>query len=162
MLIDVYESDALLKTARVADAAEVARRGLASARQAGLAAFWTTAILAGNGAEALLAPGPDRGRRRPHRAAHRRARGPGHLARARAPGRDRPAPRGRGGGRRAAGADRGDRRPGRERRLVPRGRRCAPRSCGCGTDAPERVLPEIRPVLAGLKSPARRSSAVRC
>ena len=57
VLIDVYESDALIKTARVADAAEVARRGLASARQAGLEAFWTTAILAGNGAEALLHQG---------------------------------------------------------------------------------------------------------
>lgn len=57
VLIDVYESDALLKTARVTDAAEVARRGLASARQAGLEAFWTTAILAGNGAEALLYQG---------------------------------------------------------------------------------------------------------
>ena len=53
----MYESDALLKTARVADAAEVALRGLASARQAGLEAFWTTAILAANGAEALLHQG---------------------------------------------------------------------------------------------------------
>ena len=57
VLIDVYESDALLKTARVTDAAEVARRGLDSARQAGLEAFWTTAILAGNGAEALVHQG---------------------------------------------------------------------------------------------------------
>ena len=54
VLIDVYESDALLKTARVTEAAEVALTGLASARQAGLEAFWTTAILAANGAEALL------------------------------------------------------------------------------------------------------------
>ena len=54
VLIDVYESDALLKTARVTEAAEVALTGLASARQAGCEAFWTTAILAANGAEALL------------------------------------------------------------------------------------------------------------
>ena len=57
VLIDVYESEALLKTARVTDAAEVAERGLANARQAGLEAFWTTAILAANGAEALLHQG---------------------------------------------------------------------------------------------------------
>ena len=57
LLIDVYESEALLKTARVRDAAEVAVRGLANARQAGLEAFWTTAILAANGAEALLHQG---------------------------------------------------------------------------------------------------------
>jgi DNA-binding CsgD family transcriptional regulator len=57
LLIDVYESDALVKTARVAEAAEVAQRGLASARQAGLDGFWNTAILAGNGAEALLHQG---------------------------------------------------------------------------------------------------------
>jgi len=57
LLIDVYESDALLKTARVAEAAEVAARGLANARQAGLEAFWTTAILAANQAEALLNQG---------------------------------------------------------------------------------------------------------
>jgi DNA-binding CsgD family transcriptional regulator len=57
LLIDVYESDALVKTARVAEAAEVAERGLASARQAGLDGFWNTAILAGNGAEALLHQG---------------------------------------------------------------------------------------------------------
>jgi DNA-binding CsgD family transcriptional regulator/tetratricopeptide (TPR) repeat protein len=57
LLIDVYESEALLKTARVRDAAEVAVRGLANARQAGLEAFWNTAILAANGAEALLHQG---------------------------------------------------------------------------------------------------------
>jgi DNA-binding CsgD family transcriptional regulator len=57
LLVDVYESDALVKTARIAEAAEVARRGLASARQAGLDGFWNTAILAGNGAEALLHQG---------------------------------------------------------------------------------------------------------
>jgi DNA-binding CsgD family transcriptional regulator/tetratricopeptide (TPR) repeat protein len=57
LLIDVYESEALLKTARVGPAAEVAVRGLANARQAGLEAFWTTAILAANGAEALLHQG---------------------------------------------------------------------------------------------------------
>ena len=57
VLIDVYESEALLKTARVGPAAEVAVRGLANARQAGLEAFWTTAILAANGAEALLHQG---------------------------------------------------------------------------------------------------------
>jgi DNA-binding CsgD family transcriptional regulator len=57
LLIDVYESDALVKTARFAEAAELARRGLASARQAGLDGFWNTAILAGNGAEALLHQG---------------------------------------------------------------------------------------------------------
>jgi len=57
LLIDVYESDVLLKTARVAEAAEVAARGLANARQAGLEAFWTTAILTANVAEALLHQG---------------------------------------------------------------------------------------------------------
>ena len=57
LMIDVYESEALLKTARVADAAEVAARGLANARQAGLEAWWTTAILAANGTEALLDQG---------------------------------------------------------------------------------------------------------
>ncbi len=57
LLTDVYESDALVKTAKAAAAAEVAMRGLASARQAGLEEFWTTAILAANGAEALLHQG---------------------------------------------------------------------------------------------------------
>jgi tetratricopeptide (TPR) repeat protein len=57
LLIDVYESDALVKTARLQDGAEVARRGLMNARQAGLEAFWTTTILAANGAESLLHQG---------------------------------------------------------------------------------------------------------
>ena len=57
LLVDVYESEALLKTAKVRDAAEVAVRGLTAARQAGLEAWWTTAILAANGTEALLHQG---------------------------------------------------------------------------------------------------------
>ena len=57
LLVDVYESEALLKTAKVRDAAEVAVRGLAAARRAGLEAWWTTAILAANGTEALLHQG---------------------------------------------------------------------------------------------------------
>ena len=57
ILIDIYESDALLKTARFADAADVARRGLRDARQAGLEDFWNSAILTANAAEALVAQG---------------------------------------------------------------------------------------------------------
>ena len=57
ILIDVYESDALLKTARFEDAAGVALRGLRTARQSGLDAFWTTSILAANAAEALIHQG---------------------------------------------------------------------------------------------------------
>jgi DNA-binding CsgD family transcriptional regulator len=54
LLIDVYESDALLKTARFGAAADVALRGLHTAREGGLEDFWTTAILAANAAEALV------------------------------------------------------------------------------------------------------------
>jgi DNA-binding CsgD family transcriptional regulator len=57
LLIDVYETDALLKTARFQDAADVALSGLQTARQTGLEAFWTAAILAANAAEALLHQG---------------------------------------------------------------------------------------------------------
>ncbi len=57
LLIDVYETDSLLKTARFQDAADVARHGLRTAREAGLEAFWTAAILAANAAEALLHQG---------------------------------------------------------------------------------------------------------
>jgi DNA-binding CsgD family transcriptional regulator len=57
LLIDLYESDALLKTAKFGDAAEVALRGLSTAREAGLEDFWTTAILAANLAEALMHQG---------------------------------------------------------------------------------------------------------
>ena len=152
VLIDVYESDALLKTARVADAAEVARLGLASARQAGLESFWTTAILAGNGAEALvdqgrtadaaaligpLTDGPagrDTWLAHAHRAEIDLLRGEAEAAAARQEqiaaivGRVGSDDWSREGALRAA-----------ELRLW--------------TDAPDRVLPEIRPVLAGLKSP---------
>ena len=154
VLIDVYESDALLKTARVADAAEVARRGLASARQAGLEAFWTTAILAGNGAEALLhqgrtaaaaaligpltdgPAGRDTWLAHVHRAEIDLLSGdaPAAIARqeqiAATVGRVGSDDWSREGALRAA-----------ELRLW--------------TGAPDRVLPEIRPVLAGLKSPAQ-------
>jgi DNA-binding CsgD family transcriptional regulator len=51
------ESDALLKLARFARAAEVALRALGTARQAGLQASWRATILAQNAAEALLAGG---------------------------------------------------------------------------------------------------------
>jgi DNA-binding CsgD family transcriptional regulator/tetratricopeptide (TPR) repeat protein len=53
----VNESDALLKTGRFPQAAEVARRGLQAARQAGRQASFDAAILANNVAEALLARG---------------------------------------------------------------------------------------------------------
>ena len=154
VLIDVYESDALLKTARVTDAAEVARRGLASARQAGLEAFWTTAILAGNGAEALLhqgrtaaaaaligpltdgPAGRDTWLAHVHRAEIDLLSGdaPAAIARqeqiAATVGRVGSDDWSREGALRAA-----------ELRLW--------------TGAPDRVLPEIRPVLTGLKSPAQ-------
>jgi DNA-binding CsgD family transcriptional regulator len=51
------ESDALLKLAKFASAAEVALRALGSARQAGLQASWRATILASNASEALLAGG---------------------------------------------------------------------------------------------------------
>jgi DNA-binding CsgD family transcriptional regulator len=57
LMIDVYESDALLKTARFGDAADVALRGLQAARAAGLGEFWTAGIVAANAAEALLHQG---------------------------------------------------------------------------------------------------------
>jgi len=57
-LLAVNESDALLKLAQFQRAAEVASRGLDTARQAGLQSWWeTTTVLAANTAEALLAPG---------------------------------------------------------------------------------------------------------
>jgi DNA-binding CsgD family transcriptional regulator len=57
MELAVMESDALLKLARYQDAAEVALRGLGTARQAGLAASWEATILASNAAEPPLALG---------------------------------------------------------------------------------------------------------
>jgi DNA-binding CsgD family transcriptional regulator len=51
------ESDALLKLARFADAANVALSGLRSARQAGLQASWSAIILAVNTSEAWLSQG---------------------------------------------------------------------------------------------------------
>jgi DNA-binding CsgD family transcriptional regulator len=51
------ESDALLKLAKFASAAEVAMRALGPARQAGLEASWRATILASNASEALLAGG---------------------------------------------------------------------------------------------------------
>jgi DNA-binding CsgD family transcriptional regulator len=57
ILIDIYESDALLKTARFAEAADVARCRLRDARQAGLEDFWNSTILTANAAEALVAQG---------------------------------------------------------------------------------------------------------
>ena len=51
------ESDALLKLARFQDAADVALRGLGTARQAGLVASSGLDIVAGNACEALLAVG---------------------------------------------------------------------------------------------------------
>jgi DNA-binding CsgD family transcriptional regulator/tetratricopeptide (TPR) repeat protein len=53
----VIESDALLKLARYQSAAEVALRGLGTARQAGLGGSWPASVLACNAAEALLAQG---------------------------------------------------------------------------------------------------------
>jgi DNA-binding CsgD family transcriptional regulator/tetratricopeptide (TPR) repeat protein len=154
VLIDVYESDALLKTARVSDAAGVAGRGLASARQAGLEAFWTTAILAGNGAEALvhqgrtaeaaaligpLTDGPagrDTWLAHVHRAEIDLLRGDAAAALARQE--QITATVGR------VGSDDWS----REGAL-----RAA--ELWLWTGVPDRVLPEIRPVLAGLKSPGQ-------
>jgi DNA-binding CsgD family transcriptional regulator len=51
------ESDALLKLAKFAKAAEVAMRALGPARDAGLQASWRATILASNASEALLAGG---------------------------------------------------------------------------------------------------------
>jgi DNA-binding CsgD family transcriptional regulator len=51
------ESDALLKLAKFASAAEVAMRALGPARAAGLQASWRATILASNASEALLAGG---------------------------------------------------------------------------------------------------------
>jgi DNA-binding CsgD family transcriptional regulator len=51
------ESDALLKLAKFAEAAEVAMRALGPARQAGVQASWRATILASNASEALLAGG---------------------------------------------------------------------------------------------------------
>ncbi len=57
ILIDVYESDALLKTARLQSAADVALGGVRDARQAGLDDFWNTGILIANATEALVHQG---------------------------------------------------------------------------------------------------------
>jgi DNA-binding CsgD family transcriptional regulator len=51
------ESDALVKLARFADAAQMALRALERARQAGLQASWQATIVAHNACEALLARG---------------------------------------------------------------------------------------------------------
>ncbi len=51
------ESDALLKLARFAKAAEVAMRALGTAREAGVQASWRATILASNASEGLLAGG---------------------------------------------------------------------------------------------------------
>jgi DNA-binding CsgD family transcriptional regulator len=53
----VNESDDLLKLARFQRAVEVASRGLADARQAGLQSWYTATVLTANAAEALLALG---------------------------------------------------------------------------------------------------------
>jgi DNA-binding CsgD family transcriptional regulator/tetratricopeptide (TPR) repeat protein len=53
----INESEALLKLARFPDAADVALRGLAGARQAGLQGSWAFSVLAADAAEALLAGG---------------------------------------------------------------------------------------------------------
>lgn len=53
----VNESDALLKLAKFQSAADVALRGLETARQTGLQAWYEATILAANAAEALLALG---------------------------------------------------------------------------------------------------------
>jgi DNA-binding CsgD family transcriptional regulator/tetratricopeptide (TPR) repeat protein len=53
----INESDALLKLARFQAAADVAFRGIESAREAGLGASWGLNIAASNAAEALLAMG---------------------------------------------------------------------------------------------------------
>ncbi len=53
----VNESDALLKLARFASAAEAASRGIASARRAGLAASLSISMLTFNACEALIALG---------------------------------------------------------------------------------------------------------
>jgi DNA-binding CsgD family transcriptional regulator/tetratricopeptide (TPR) repeat protein len=57
MELAITESDALLKLARFASAAEVALRGLDFAGQAGLRASFSASVLAGNAAEALLSGG---------------------------------------------------------------------------------------------------------
>jgi len=55
--VDALESSVLLKTRNVQDAADVAVRGLQSARQAGRHGSYQASVLAGNAAEALLALG---------------------------------------------------------------------------------------------------------
>ncbi len=52
--VAVFDSDALLRTARIQDAADTALRGLEAARQAGLQAYYKADILAANAAEALV------------------------------------------------------------------------------------------------------------
>jgi DNA-binding CsgD family transcriptional regulator len=154
LLIDVYESDALLKTARVAEAAEVAARGRANARQAGLEAFWTTAILAANQAEALLNQGRT-----------------ADAAALIGPLTDGPASRDTWtvhmwraevdllSGDIAAAAERQEQITAIVGRVKHAGWSCeaALRAAELRlwAGAPERVLPGIRPVLAGLKSPGQ-------
>jgi ATP/maltotriose-dependent transcriptional regulator MalT len=55
--LDLTESDALLKTGKFQAAAEVARRGMQDARQAGRHTSFQAAVLAANASEALLALG---------------------------------------------------------------------------------------------------------
>ena len=57
ILLDGNESDLLSKLARFTDALGVAQRGLDAARQVGLAAYWTAAVLYVNAAGALLSLG---------------------------------------------------------------------------------------------------------
>lgn len=152
LLIDVYETDALIKTARVTEAAEVARRGLASARQAGLGGFWNTAMLAGNGAEALLDQGQtaavligpltdgpaerDTWLAHAHRAGIDLLRGDTEAA--------------------AARQEQIAALVGRvERDDWTREGALRTAELWLWTGAPDRVLPAVRPVLTGLKSPGQ-------
>jgi DNA-binding CsgD family transcriptional regulator/tetratricopeptide (TPR) repeat protein len=57
VLVDVFETNALMVMARFETAAAMALRGLHGARRAGLAGYWITTILAVNAAESLLSAG---------------------------------------------------------------------------------------------------------
>jgi DNA-binding CsgD family transcriptional regulator/tetratricopeptide (TPR) repeat protein len=57
VLVDVFETNALMVMARFETAAAMALTGLQAARQAGLAGYWNTTILAVNAAESLLTAG---------------------------------------------------------------------------------------------------------
>lgn len=57
MWVATAESDALSDLARYQRAAEVAVRGLETARQTGLGGLWEAAVAAANAAEALMAQG---------------------------------------------------------------------------------------------------------